>query len=86
VSAAVARAAGDVSLTFMQSAVRIERRQARQRSGFFAADAAELRHSDDERQCGSLAQAGNAQHEREPAGEIGVTCGSSGAATRRRGG
>src|SRR3954454_10453132 len=57
----------------MQSAVRIERRQARQRSGFFAADAAELRHSDDERECGALAQAGNAQDESETAGKIGVT-------------
>src|SRR3954451_10144951 len=57
----------------MQSAVRIARRQARQRSGFFAADAAELRHSDDELQCGSLAQAGNARDESEPAGEICVT-------------
>ena len=52
------------------SAVVVEGSQTGERCGFLAADAAELRHADDERQRRALADAGNAQHQIEPRGEI----------------
>src|SRR5580700_602759 len=54
----------------MLSAVVVEGREAGQRRGLLATDAAELRHADDEGDCGALADAGNAQHEIEAAGEV----------------
>ena len=73
VSGAAVLAAGDVSLPFMLSAVVVVRRQTGERCGFFAADAAKLRHADDEGDGGALAQAGNAQHQIETMGEIVVS-------------
>ena len=63
-------AAGDVSLPFVLSAVVIVRRETGERCGFLAADAAELRHTDDDGDGGALAEAGNAQHEIETTSEI----------------
>src|SRR5580700_5284695 len=54
----------------MLSAVVIEGRKAGQGRGLLATDAAELRHADDEGDCGTLADAGNAEHEIEAAGEV----------------
>ncbi len=48
----------------------VVRREASKCGGFLAADAAELRHADDEGYGGALAQAGNAQHQIETTGEI----------------
>ena len=62
--------AGDVPLAFVLATVIVEWREAGQRSSFFAAHAAELRHANDEGQRGSLADAGDAQHEIEAPGEI----------------
>jgi hypothetical protein len=45
----------------MLSAVVIVRRQAGQRCGLLAADAAELGHANDEREGGALAEAGDAE-------------------------
>jgi hypothetical protein len=59
-----------VSLPFMLSAVIVVRCETGERCGFFATDAAELRHADDEGDGGALAQTGNAEHEIETAAKI----------------
>src|ERR1700689_4486284 len=48
----------------------IEGRKAGQGCGLLATDTAEFGHADDEGDCGTLAQAGNAEHEIEAAGEV----------------
>src|SRR3954449_7033013 len=52
------------------SAVGIEGSQPGQGCGLLPADATELGHADDDRQRRSLADAGNAQHQLEPLGQI----------------
>src|SRR5438093_11579819 len=52
-------AAGDVALALMLSTVVVEGRQPGQCGGFFSADVTEFGHAQDERQCGTLADAGD---------------------------
>ena len=63
-------AAGDMPLTFVLSAVVVEGSEPCERCRLLAADAAEFGHADDDGERGALADAGNAEHEIEPAGEI----------------
>src|ERR1700712_2612283 len=63
-------AASDVALPAVFAAIVIEGCQTGQGCGFLAADPAEFGHADDERQRGAFADAGNAQYQIEPPGEI----------------
>src|SRR3974390_2548617 len=61
---------GDVALTFVLTAVVIERSETGKRGGFLTANAPEFRHPDDECEPSALADARNAADEIEAAGEI----------------
>ena len=61
---------GDMPLAFVLSAVIVEGSEPCQRCRLLAADAAEFGHSDNNGERGAFADAGHAEHEIEPAGEI----------------
>jgi hypothetical protein len=72
-SAQTSPAAGDAALAFLLSAVVVEGCQAGQSRSFFAADAAEFGHADQDRQGGAFADPGNAEHQVQAGSEIAVS-------------
>jgi hypothetical protein len=61
---------GDLTLSLVLPTIVVEWSQTSQRRGLLAADAAELGHADDERQCSALADTRDAQHQIKPLGKI----------------
>src|SRR5262249_6648970 len=79
-----AAASGDLALSFMLSAIGIEGSQPGESCGFLTADATELGHADDDRQRSALADAGDAEHQLEPLGQVVVGTKALGEVTHLR--
>src|SRR4051812_2907205 len=71
-------AACNVALSLMLSAIIVEGSQTGQRCGFLATDTAEFGHADQDRQGGTLADPGDAEHEIQSGSQIVVSAQLSG--------